>query len=233
LKELGGRWIPASVRYYKNGADQPDKTLTITKATFDQPWHRQELGPEEMGALVGTRFHGGPPRYWGGTELLSQDEFHELQYVYGAMPHPRIVALLAEASNMTTEAFEEYTRSVAESFREAFQKKHGDQPWLVNVKLEEKDAWDEYVEQFCEKEALPEPAIERANKLLERAKSVRDAKRRKDRAEIKKAERNHDERKLKQFDEREDRIFRQLLVKPLEDLARQAKELAARAGRED
>jgi len=106
--------------------------------------------------------------------------------------------------------------------RAAYKREHGDEPWLVSVKTDEKDPWDVYVEEFLKKNQLPEPAVERA-------KQVRDAQRRKNHKPMKEAERRKDTRKLDEFKEREERIFNEMLVKPLEKLAEQAKEKAARS----
>ncbi|MGB2985746.1 MAG: hypothetical protein WBE26_07660 [Phycisphaerae bacterium] len=224
LTEIDGRWFPTSISFYKRDDGQPYKAINVQKASFDKPWHRQEITPEDIGVLFGTQLLG-PNGYncWDGTKLITYDEYSELIYIYGLRPDRVIVERMANAEGITVEEYLEQIDKTSEYMRAEYLKAHGEAPWLVK-KTDVPDEWDIYVAEFIKKHKLDEPRTKRANELLERAKKLRDYHLHKNRSKIRKAEQAGDTAKVARYDAITQRIFERLLVRGLHKLIPRAGE---------
>ncbi len=217
-EKVGDRWFPKSVRFYQGDSATPYRMIHVERATFDEPWHRQEITPNDIGALYGTQFVG-PTGYqmWTGVDLIPDHEFWDLVEVFDIPPDPRIVELLA-APHQTADQLRDFWRGRMVWRREEYRKKYGDGPWLVKMSAKEKDEWDVYVEKFLAEHKLPEPAAKKAPEILKRAKDLRDARRRQNAAVIREAKEAGDEKKVEHFEALEKRIFDRMLVRNLKKL---------------
>ncbi len=226
LQHLDGKWIPESVRFYRETADAPYRILEVSKATFDQPWHKKEITHDDLGAVFGTYFStpdgqtGG--MNWDGTSLISDHEFFDLVYGFGLLPDQKILEYWAKNTGKTVDQYIKdrfqgnHAAVVRRWLQENHVEAHGEEPpWITLKNSKEKDPWDLYVDEFLKKHELPQPGVERAKKLLEEAKKLRDANRHR----VRKAEREGDRKTIERYKEREERIYRERLVDPLDQLA--------------
>ncbi len=217
--EIDGRWFPSTIRFYRGDDKTLRKVIDVQRASFDEPWHQQEIIPEDIGVLFGTRLYSWTKdmQCWDGVCLLTADEYDELIYIYGVRPDPRIVEMLAKSSRMTVDQYYALIDQTAEWVRDEYYEKHGEAPWLT-MKSAEKDEWDVYVEKFIKKHKLDKPRVKRAGEILKRAKGLRDSHIRKNRREIRKAERRGDQEKLASYEAYTKRVFDKVLVRTLERL---------------
>jgi len=217
-ERIGERWFAKSVRFHRGDSASPYKMIDVQRATFDEPWHMQEITPTDIGALYGTQF-GGPDgmKMWTGAELIPDDEFWDLVYLDGILPDPRIVQLLAEPQQ-TADEYVEFLRGKGAQWRETYRKKYGEEPWLVKKSPKEKDEWDVYVDKFLAEHKLPEPGVKRANEIRDQSKKLRDAYRRKNAAALRMAKEENESRKVAEYEGIEKRIFDRVLVRDLKRL---------------
>jgi hypothetical protein len=158
---------------------------------------------------------------WGGTELLTLDEYNELVYLHGVGADPEMLRRHAESSKMSVERYMEGMEIQIRSMRAGYFAEHGERPWLDDVVLlkpGEKDEWDVYVEEFITKHKLTGDAANRAKDILERSKKLRDARLRKYAPKIREAKREGDKKKLEYFEAITKRIFDEILVRSLNRL---------------
>ncbi len=224
-ERIGARWFPKSARFYQGMSTSPYKMIDVQRATFDEPWHMQEITPTDIGALYGTKF-GAPDgmKAWTGAELIPLHEYLDLLELYGVLPDPRIVEMLAELTGKTTEEYGQMMQRGIARRREEYRKKYGEEPWLVQKSPTEKDEWDVYVDKFLAAHKLPEPGVKRAHEIRDQSKKVRDAYRRKNAAELRKAKADNDSRKVAHYEGIEKRIFERVLVRSLKKLVRGEKD---------
>jgi hypothetical protein len=222
-EKIGERWFPKSVRFYQGNSASPYKMIDVKRATFDEPWHMQEITPTDIGALYGTQFGGSDGvRMWTGAELIADDEFWELVHLYDVLPDPRIMKMIAEPEQ-TVDEYVQSLRTKGARWRETYRKKYNEEPWLVKKSAKEKDEWDVYVEKFLAKHKLPEPGVKRAHEIRDQAKKLRDAYRRKNAAALRKAKAENDPRKVAEYEGIEKRIFERVLVRSLKKLIHEKK----------
>ncbi len=219
-QRIGERWFPQSASYYDRESPDPFRLVDVQKATFDEPWHMEEITPSDIGALGGTQFGGSEgTMWWTGAELLPNDEFLELLYLDDGIMDERIAELMVEGTTQSVEQYRASLRKSGDALRERLCKEYGSDPQAPKSGGE-KDEWDAYVDEFLHKNELPDPAVKRAHAALTSAKRVRDAQRLRYSADVKKAQRNGDKKRIAQFDDREMRVFDRMLKRPLERLAR-------------
>ena len=218
-ERIGERWFPKSARFYQGDPSSPYKMIDVQRATFDEPWHMQEITPTDIGALYGTNF-GAPDgmKKWTGAELIPLNEYLDLLELYGVLPDPRIVEMLAQLIGKTTEEYVQIIQRGIARRREEHRKKYGEEPWLVQKSPKEKDEWDVYVDKFLAEHKLPEPGVKRANEIRDQSKKLRDAYRRKNAAALRKAKEENDSRKVVEYEGIEKRIFERVLVRDLNRL---------------
>ena len=223
-EKIGERWFPKSIRFYDRDSASPYKMIDVQRATFDEPWHMQEITPTDIGALYGTQF-GGPDgtKMWTGAELIPDDEFWKLVHLYDVLPDPRIMKMIAEPEQ-TVDEYVQSLRAKGARWREAYRKKYNEEPWLVQKSPKEKDEWDVYVEKFLTEHKLPEPGVKRANEIRDQSKKLRDAYRRKNAAALRKAKEENDSRKVAEYEGIEKRIFERVLVRDLKKLVHDEKD---------
>jgi len=223
-ERIGERWFPKSVRFYQGDSASPYKMIDIQRATFDEPWHMQEITPTDIGALYGTQFSGPDGvKMWGGADLIPDKEFWDLVELYDVPPDPRITEMIAAPQQTADQLQESWHRRMVWR-REEYRKKYGEEPWLVKASPKEKDEWDVYVEKFLGEHKLPEPGVKRANEIRDQAKKLRDGYRRKNAAELRKAKAENDSRKVAHFEGIEKNIFDRVLVRSLEKLVHDEKD---------
>ncbi|MEK6798771.1 MAG: hypothetical protein AABZ12_07390 [Planctomycetota bacterium] len=220
IQQIAGRWLPKSVRFYTADASEPYKIAEIQQASFDEPWHMQEITPEDIGILNGTQFAAvGDRKVWMGGDLISYDEYLDLQYLFDVEPDARIVEIMAEESNMTVPQYLAYVDGVRQWKRAEHYKETKEEPWLlVFAKPDEKDEWDVYVDKFIAKHKLEGKPVERAQEILKQAKKMRDGHLRKNRANIRKAEQSGDKERIAHYQKYPKQVFDRYLVKSLEKL---------------
>lgn len=225
-ERIGERWFPKSVRFYQGDSASPYKMIDVQRATFDEPWHVQEITPTDIGALNGTQF-GCPDglKMWTGADLMPMKEFWDLVNLDGVLPDPRILEMMAKLQGQTVEEHLKWLARRSTQEREAYRKKYGDEPWLVQKSPKEKDEWDLYVDKFLAEHKLPEPGVKRANEIRDQAKKLRDAYRRKNAAALRKAKEDVDSRKVAEYEGIEKRIFNQVLVRDLKKLVQNDKDV--------
>ncbi len=218
-EKIGERWFPKSARFYQSDSTTPYKMIDVQRATFDEPWHMQEITPTEIGALYGTHFAASDgAKMWTGAELIPLKEYFDLVELYGVLPDPKIVELKARMINKTVDEYLEIVQRGITQRREEYRKKYGEEPWLDQKPGKEKDEWDVYVEKFLAEHKLPPPGVKRAHEIRDQAKKLRDAYRRKNRAALKEAKEKNDQRKIEHYERLEKRIFDQVLVRELKKL---------------
>ena len=224
-EKIGERWFPKSVRFYQGDSTTPYNMIDVKRATFDEPWHMQEITPTDIGALSGTHFASSEgAKIWTGAELIPLKEYDELVQLYGVLPDPRILELQAKLINKTVEEYLKIIqRSIARE-REEYRKKYNEEPWLVKRSPKEKDEWDVYVDKFLTEHKLPEPGVKRANEIRDQSKKLRDAYRRKNAAALRKAKEENDSRKVVEYEGIEKRIFERVLVRDLKKLLHDEKD---------
>jgi len=219
LHQANGRWLPESVRFYTHSSATPYKVVDVQRATFDEPWHMQEITPTDIGAVDGTRFATPTEmKFWMGAELIDEEQFGDMVHVFGILPDPMLLELTAKAVGLTVDQFLDHLRRNGEPVRAAYKKKYGEEPWLVKKSPKEKDEWDLYLEEFLAKHKLPELGIKRANEIRDQSKKLRDAYRRKNAAALRKAKEENDSRKVAEYEGIEKRIFDRVLVRDLKRL---------------
>jgi len=218
-EKVGERWFTKSVRFYEGNSSSPYKMIDVQRATFDEPWHMQEITPTDIGALYGTGF-SGPDGYktWTGAELIPLSEYFDLVELYGVLPDPRIVEIKAKLIKKTVDEYVEIIQRGIARRREEYRKQYGEEPWLVQKSPKEKDEWDVYVEKFLTQHKLPDPAVKRANEIRDQSKKLRDAYRSKKAEELRKAKADIDSRKVAEYEGSEKRIFDRVLVRGLKRL---------------
>ena len=81
-----------------------------------------------------------------------------------------------------------------------------------------------YVEKFLTEHKLPEPGVKRANEIRDQAKKLRDARRRQNAAELRKAKAVNDSRKVAHYEAIEKNIFDRVLVRSLKKLVHDEKD---------
>lgn len=218
LTEIDGRWFPTCINFHERDNEQPYKVIDVQKASFDEPCHRKEIMPEDIGVRFGTHLLGsGGYNYWDATRLIPLEEYRELMHIYSLRPDRVIIERMANAEGITVEEYLDRIDKTSEYMRAEYLKAHGEAPWLVK-KTDEPDEWDIYVAEFIKKHKLDEPRTKRANQLLERAKKLRDYHLHKNRSKIRKAEQAGDTAKVARFEEITQRIFERLLVRGLHKL---------------
>jgi len=227
LTQLGGRWFPRLVRYfresYKSGTE-PYQVVEVQKASFDEPSHRQEpFSPNDIGVALGNQLTvegASTVMYWDGVELITGDEYNELVYLNGVDPDPIVVERQAKWSHLTPEEYlEQLEKSSRPIMRARWERDHGFAYVPTTRTATEEDPWDLYLERFIAEHKLSKPALSRAEKLLKKAKTMRDVHRRKKASELKEAERAGDKAKIAEYNDREDQIFKKALTHPLDELA--------------
>jgi len=233
VQQTGERWLPKSVQFYKGYSPTPDRVVEVQRATFDEPWHMQEITPVDIGLLNGTQVSGpAGDQVWSGADLIPREDFWNLVFLYDLPPDRRILELFADPKALKpdpkkVEAYLEWLSNRGKLAREEYKKKHGEEPWTELTSLKEskeKDEWDVYVEKFLEEHKLPEWGIKRANEIRDDAKRRRDAQRIVNRPKIKEARSEGAEKKLVYYQTMENRIFERMLVRPLRKLADRAEE---------
>lgn len=218
-ERVGERWFPKSVRFYREDSASPYKIIDVQRATFDEPWHMKEITPSDIGALAGTQFGGSEGlSWWTGADLIPNDEFLELLYLDDSIMDQRIAEMMVEGTSRTVDQYRGALRRSGVALREQFRKKYGEDLQLTKLRPDEKDDWDVYVEKFIAKHKLPEPGIKRANEIRDAAKKLRDTHRLKNSAELKKARKAGDKKKIAEFESVEKRIFERMLERPLQKL---------------
>ncbi len=218
---VNGRWIPTSVRFYRGDDKTPYKIVAVQRATFDEPSHLQEITPSDIGALRGTMFTTPTgAMVWTGVDLVDQDEYANMDGVYGILPDSCLLEDAAKRLGMSVDEYVQLQGRQRDLFREVYAKNHGERPWLEVEKKrkKEKDDWDVYVEKFLAEHKLPEPAIAKAREILDQAKSMRDARRRHHAARVREAKNENDQRKIQYYEKLEKRLFEGVLVRPLNKL---------------
>ncbi len=218
------RWVPEQSRFYRGDSATPYKIAEMKNASFNKPKHITDFDPSDMGALYGTQFlTRSGVQYWGGSGLLSDSEFWELVYIYNVLPHPQIIEMIAREGEMSREEYERFLQRGAETRRAEYRKSNYDEPWTIRrTKTELEDEWDIYLKKFLDEHKLPEAAVERAREVTKKAKEIRDARREKDRADKREAEKKGNQARLKEFEQEEEKMYIRLLVKPLDKIARSA-----------
>ena len=222
--KIDGRLFPTDLRFYDGENAQPYRTIEIQRATFDKPWHMQEITPADIGAIYGTHFTTPMGEYyWSGTDLITNDEYWELVHVFGIRPDNAIIESLARSAKLTVEEFLQFWDAKEAWARERYFNEHGTRPWLENIVLlkkkpGEKDEWDVYVEQFVAEHKLEGEPVKQAEEILDRAKKMRDARLRKNAVEIRKAQREGNSKKLAHYERITKRIFEEVLVRTLNRL---------------
>ena len=213
------------MRFYEGNSTSPYKMIDVQRATFDEPWHMQEISPTDIGALYGTDFASSDgTKMWTGAELIPLNEYFDLVELYGVLPDPRIVEMKAKLIKKTVEEYVEIIQRGIARRREEYRKKYGDEPWLVTKSPKGKDEWDVYVEKFLTEHKLPEPGVKRANEIRDQSKKLRDAYRRKNAAALRKAKEENDSRKVAEYEGIEKRIFDRVLVRELKRLVQDEKD---------
>ena len=228
LQEVDGRWLPKAVRTYTH-IDNPEgelaQVLTVTDASFDKPWHRQEpFAPDDIGVVFGTKVFTDTLEgtldtgSWNGLGYVTGDEFFDLHLGWGIDYHPDLAkriwgdggqaAYFAKLAVQRKAYLEEY----------AVENSHPHPSLIVAAQEDEKDAWDLYVAAFIKEHELNEPRVKRANALLDQAKKLRDHYRRKNKSDQRKAEAAGDTAKLDRVAAIEERIFNRVLKRGLEKL---------------
>jgi len=224
-ERVGERWFPKSVQFYRSDSASPYKIIEVQRATFDEPWHMQDITPTDIGALNGTQFgtpHG--TKAWTGVELIPLKEYWDLVNLDGVLPDTRILELTAEGLHQTLEEHLEFLKRRSVQEREAYRKKYGTEPWLTKKPGKEKDEWDIYVEQFLAKHKLPAPGVQRANEIRDQSKKLRDAYRRKNESKLREAKKEGDPRKIAEYEGIEKCIFDNVLVRELNKLVQDEKD---------
>jgi hypothetical protein len=184
----------------------------------------QEITPTDIGALNGTWFHGPDGvKAWTGADLMPMKEFWDLVNLDGILPDPRILEMMAKLQGQTMEEHLQFLARRSAQEREAYRKKYGEEPWIVKKSPKGKDEWDAYVEKFLSEHELPEPGVKRANEIRDQAKKLRDARRRQNAAELRKAKAEKDSRKIAHFEGIEKNIFDRVLVRSLKKLVHDEK----------
>ncbi len=223
-ERIGERWFPKSVRFYNGDSASPYKMIDVQRATFDEPWHMPEITPIDIGALYGTQFScPDAMKMWTGAELVPSNEFWDLVELYDVPPDRRIIELIAEPEQ-TADQWQEFSHRRMAWRREAYREKYGEEPWLVKPSPKEKDEWDVYVEKFLAEHKLPEPGVKRAHEIRDQAKKLRDARRRQNAVELRKAKAENDSRKIAHFEGLEKNIFDRVLVRSLKKLVHDEKD---------
>ncbi len=74
-----GRWLPSQCQYYTFG--ELTASLEIVSQSFDQPWHDQELTPNDLGLMpcISVNTLGRPVMLWDGQKPITVDEMYERQ----------------------------------------------------------------------------------------------------------------------------------------------------------
>jgi hypothetical protein len=216
-QNVGGRWFPKATGFF-DGSNQLLKRVEIQRVTFDRPEHLQEITPVEFGALSGTQF-GGPSGllWWNGVELVPDDEFLPLLWLDPTIMDDRIAQFMVEDTDRTVEQYRAALRQSGDALRERYKREYGEE--LKLKKTAEKDPWDVYVDEFVSKHKFPEAPTKKAFEIRDSAKKLRDTQRLRDAADMRKAKREGDKRKLEEFEKREKKIYDRLLVRPLDRLA--------------
>lgn len=221
-REAGDRWVVESMRFYNDYDESPSQIIDVQSASFDQPDHLKAFLPSDVGARIGTQFQSKQGRFcWAGSELVPEETYFEMVFVFGLRPDPEIVERLATSVDRTVEEYLAGLEITSESMRNAYFAKHGERPWLDDVVLlkpGEKDEWDVYVEKFIKEHKLTGDPANRAKDVLERSKRLRDARLRKNAPKIREAKREGDKKKLEYYDAITKRIFDEVLVRSLNRL---------------
>ncbi len=223
VERLADRWFPKTTRFFKGDSATPYKIIEVTRATFDQPWHMQEISPEDIGVLNGTQFDGPDGELvWTGADLMPAADYWNMVHLYDELPDPKVQALLAEFFHFrSADEYVAYLRRVGKTIQDAYWEKYRSRPWVdigIVKDPEEKDPWDEYVDRFLEEHKLPDAGVQRARKIGKSAKRLRDIRRAQYRWKIEKVRREGDTRILVHYADAEKRIFDRMLVRPLDRL---------------
>ncbi|GMU38283.1 MAG: hypothetical protein AMXMBFR22_24740 [Phycisphaerae bacterium] len=74
-EEADGRWSPARSTFFFMG--DATARIVVTLASFDKPWHDQELTPADLGLVAGVHVveAGQPVRLWDGKKTITIDEY--------------------------------------------------------------------------------------------------------------------------------------------------------------
>jgi hypothetical protein len=199
--------------------------IDVQKATFDEPWHIQEITPTDIGLLAGTDLLGPEGvKVWTGGDLIPEDDFWPMVWLDDSILDERIAELKVEGTNQTVQQYRERLRRAGKRWREEYRQKHGEDPTLVPLRPNEKDEWDVYVEKFIAEHKLPEAGIKKAHEIRDRAKKLRDTYRLKNKADLREARREGDQKRIAEFEKLEKRIFERMLERPLQRLARTLEE---------
>lgn len=142
-EKIDQRWAPSGVEFFRGDSNSPYKSVEVVKATFDEPWHRKEFTPEDIGVLPGTQFYSSIGiEFWTGLDLMDHEDFWPLVYADPELIHPRVAELLVEGTDRTVEEYREYLRQSGENWRRRYKKEHGFDPWedeATSPKSEDKD----------------------------------------------------------------------------------------------
>jgi len=220
-QQVAGRWLPRSVEFYMGDSAAPYKIIDVQQATFDEPWHMQELTPEQIGPVYGTQFSTPTGHMaWNGFDLMDIGEFWEMVNLFGVLPDQRWLEAVGKSAGKTAEQYAEVLRRQGDHVRVAYFREHGEEPWLdaPSPKEKQKDEWDVYVDKFLAEHKLPEPGVKRANEIRDQSKKLRDAYRRKNAAALRMAKEENDFRKVAEYEGIEKRIFDRVLVRDLKRL---------------
>ncbi|MEK6797811.1 MAG: hypothetical protein AABZ12_02470 [Planctomycetota bacterium] len=220
LEQVGGKWFPKSVRFYRGEDPSPYKIVDVQQATFNEPSHMQEITPDDIGVLYGTQMLGPTGlMYWTGDQLITDDEYMELVHVFDVLPDPLVLEYIAGITNRSVEDHVKSLKASSEGLRRLYFQKHGEKPWLdPPQQSKDKDEWDVYVDKFIAKHKLEGKPVERAQEILKQAKKMRDGHLRKNRANIRKAEQSGDKERIAHYQKYPKQVFDRYLVKSLEKL---------------
>ncbi|MCK6463619.1 MAG: hypothetical protein L6Q93_02060 [Phycisphaerae bacterium] len=74
-EEIDGHWFPTESTFFVLG--EPTARTIILSASFDKPWHDQELTPGDLGLVAGVHVEeaGQPVRIWDGEKVITIDEY--------------------------------------------------------------------------------------------------------------------------------------------------------------
>ncbi len=226
-QQVAGRWLPRSVEFYLGDGATPYKVIDVQCATFDEPWHMQDLTPGEIGPVYGTQFSTPTGmKAWNGLELMDMGAFWELVNLFEVLPDQRWLEAIGKSVGKSAEQYAEILRRQGDHVREVYFREHGEKPWLdaPSPKEKDRDEWDVYVEQFLAKHKLPAPGVQRANEIRDQSKKLRDAYRRKNEAKLREAKKEGDPRKIAEYEGIEKRIFDNVLVRELNKLVQVEKD---------
>lgn len=224
LVEIDGRWRTGRSEFYMMDATSPYRIIEVQEASFDKPWHLQEITPDDIGVVFGTRLYGARidgeyVGFWNGAELISSQEYRKLTTLYDVMPHPSIMEGIAKLHGHTVDQQYKRRREYNAAARAKYIADYGEIPLLFERSAAE-DEWDIYVREFIKEHKLTGLRKDRAYKILEQSKRLRDFHLHKYKGKIDEARRNGETEKAERFERPVGRIFEKMLKAGLNKLLR-------------